>query len=60
MAREAIGEGWQRFPMYAGVAAFITSSLLWWLFIEKPDRPDIRAGAAVGAASGHVGPTSSG
>ncbi len=38
VAKDAIGGGWQWFPLYAGVAAFITSSLLWWLLIEKPGR----------------------
>ncbi|MFZ0945269.1 MAG: hypothetical protein WB930_08460 [Syntrophobacteraceae bacterium] len=51
-AYQAIGEGYRFFPLYAGVAALITCSVLWWLIIERPCRRGVAAGIVAGALAG--------
>ena len=36
VAYTAIGEGYETFPLHAGAAALITSVILWWLIVERP------------------------
>jgi len=50
----AIGHGWEWFPFYAGLAAFLTTSLLWRLCIERRNRFRIFYGILVGALSGFL------
>lgn len=50
--RTAVGEGYQWFPVYAGVAAFLASCFFWWLFVERKKRSQIRFGVIAGTMSG--------
>jgi hypothetical protein len=52
VAYRAIGEGYRFLPLYAGVSALITCSVLWWLIIERPCRRSVAAGIVVGALGG--------
>ncbi|MGA2027794.1 MAG: hypothetical protein ABSH17_12115, partial [Syntrophobacteraceae bacterium] len=51
-AYHAIGEGYRFLPLYAGAAALITCSVLWWLIIEMPCRRSVAAGIVAGALAG--------
>ncbi len=51
-ARRAIGEGYGFLPLYAGAAALVTCSVLWWLMVERPGRRSVGAGIAAGALGG--------
>ncbi len=51
-AYQAIGDGYRFFSLYAGVAALITCSVLWWLIIERPCRRSVAAGIVAGALAG--------
>ena len=46
------GTIYDAFPLHAGAAALITSTLLWRLIVEKLRRHGVLAGALVGAVSG--------
>lgn len=50
----AIGEGYELFPVYAGAAAFITASGLWWALLARQDTYTITRGATVGAVAGTI------
>jgi hypothetical protein len=52
VAYTAIGEGYETFPLHAGAAALVTSALLWWLIMERPQRHSVVSGVLVGAFSG--------
>jgi hypothetical protein len=46
------GDGFRSFPIYAGLAAFITASILWRVILERYLSYKIRNGIIVGALSG--------
>ncbi len=46
------GEGFNRFYLYSGPAAFVTAALFWYLYIEKYNRRKYRNGVLAGALSG--------
>jgi hypothetical protein len=52
----AIGDGWQRLPMCAALAAFLTGFGLWYRLVERCGatgrRPGLRAGLVTGGAAG--------
>ena len=50
----ALGFGYDAFPLHAGAAAFVTSALLWWLIVEKLQRHGVIAGVLVGILSGSL------
>ena len=52
VAYQAAGEGYRFFPVYAGAAALITCSVLWWLIVEMPGRRSVAAGIVAGALGG--------
>ena len=54
VSSSATGEGYHLFPVYAGIAAFITASFFWWLIVVRRNTYNMGAGAAVGALSGVV------
>lgn len=54
VALTAIGEGYQWFPLYAGIAAFVTATILWRLLIERKQKYTTLSGIAVGALIGSV------
>ena len=54
IAITAIGDGYEWFPLYAGFAAFLTSCLLWRIFIERKKSYRIVVGIFVGALSGFL------
>lgn len=49
---QAIEDGYRFCPLYAGVVALITCSVLWWLIIERPCRRSLAAGIVTGAPGG--------
>jgi hypothetical protein len=61
VSRNAIGNGWGNFWIYATGSAFLTGFVVWWTLIEK--RPELfvkvegklRSGVFVGAIAGFVG-----
>lgn len=50
----ATGEGYHLFPVYAGVAAFVTPFAFWWLLVARRAQATVRGGALAGALSGAV------
>ncbi len=48
------GEGWTAFPLYAGAAAFLTTLVVWWLYLARPGKPGVLGGAVAGLISGLV------
>ena len=48
----AVGKGWQLFYVHAGIAAFLTSTALWWLLIERKNSRSVGRGIVAGALSG--------
>ncbi len=50
----AIGSGYELFPLYAGLAAFLTAFGFWKIFIETHQSYRISLGILVGAMSGII------
>ena len=50
----ATGDGYEAFLIGAPLAAFVTGSLLWWLFRVRPRRYGPLGGAITGAAAGAI------
>lgn len=48
----ATGQGYEWFPLYAGLAAFAVTFLAWWLVMVRWGKRGPWAGALAGAASG--------
>ena len=55
VALTSIGDGYEFFPVYAGVSAFITTSFIWWVFLERRKISlTIIKGAVAGIFSGII------
>ncbi len=52
VSHDAMGRGWQWFPVYTSVAAALTGGLLWWLLVVRPDNYAPERCVCVGALSG--------
>lgn len=52
--RLATGEGYEWFPVYAGLAAFVTTTFFWWLVVTRSDKRSVWRGIIAGALSGSV------
>lgn len=52
VAITSIGDGYEWFPLYAGLAAFITAGSLWRIIIERRQCHTIQNGVMIGALSG--------
>jgi len=52
IASLAPGRDYVLLPVAAGLAAFITTFTLWWLFVSRPARPSTWRGVVVGGLSG--------
>lgn len=52
VAQLAHGEGYQYFPIYAGVAAFLTTSVGWYFIIYRTRRFSRNLAIAIGLTSG--------
>lgn len=50
----ATGAGYERFPVYAFLAAFAGGAGLWWFVLARQGRYSLRRGAAAGALAGLV------
>lgn len=50
----AIGGGYEWFPMYAAVAAFLTTTFLWWLIVSRRHKSNAWRGAVAGGLSGGI------
>lgn len=51
---EPDGEAWRYFPLYAGMASFLTATLCWWFFIERKGTLSAARGLWVGALTAVV------
>jgi hypothetical protein len=52
VSQSAIGEGYEVFPIFTGLAAFITSAGLWWVMLAKNGKYSFLRGAAAGGLAG--------
>jgi hypothetical protein len=50
----ALGEGWPEFPLYTGIATFLTTFVVWWLSVARPRQAGVARGAVAGLISGLV------
>ncbi len=48
------GEGWRSMPLLAGVSAFASGTLCWWLFAARHLQSNIGSGVLAGAAAGLI------
>ncbi len=54
VAATANGDGYGLFPLYAGLAAFSTFTVLWWLIVRRKNNLKVLNGAIAGVLSGIV------
>lgn len=50
----AIGEGYELLPLFAGLAAFLTGAISWWLLLERPAKYTLLRGGLAGTLAGLI------
>lgn len=48
---DAIGDGWEWFPLYSGLSGFLAAFILWKIGIERPQAIKISKGVFIGILS---------
>jgi len=54
VSSEATGEGYELLPLFAFLAAFVTSSVLWWWIAARSETHRLARGGIAGALSGMI------